>query len=124
MKTIELNKTNVSICTREEFNAYVKNHEVGSMPLGENPDKLQMLYLFSDSEKKEENPNEKDLFLVVNEDSTNHRVIVSNIMRTLISHTLDDVLGQAEDGNILSQEESDHIAFDMAADLYKLLEEL
>lgn len=125
MKTIQLEKgqigrsVEIRICTREELKNYINTHT--TVGKSENADTIQTLYLWNSEEENEKGEGKDILFAVDNE---NKNYVVSSIMRVLFGNVINELLGEAEDGNILPELEIDHIAFDLADDLYKLLEEI
>ena len=115
MKKVELNKVEVAICaTQEEFIEEASKIEMPESTKKDLPE-IQILPAYNEQENKEQ------LFIV---DAEDNKALISNIVRVLNSHQLEEAVGAAEDGNILSTEETDHMAFDFASDVYKLMDAL
>lgn len=117
MKKIRLSNVQVIICARAEFIELGKTYDLLE-ETKKHLDEMQMLYL----SHREEQEKDKDILLVMEVDDT--KTLIENIVRVLNSHQLNDAVGAAEDGNILSEEETDHMAFQFAGDIHILLEAL
>lgn len=115
MKTIGL--TDVVVIIHDTQEDFIKTAIKRDLPESTKSQlsEMKMLYTHNVEGKKDE------LDVV---DIENKKVLISNIMRNLISHSLDFVVGEAEDGNILEYSETDHMAFDLAADMQGLMSEL
>lgn len=115
MKKVELSKVAVMICaTQEEFIEEASKIEMPESTKKNLPE-MQILCAYNGKEDKDQ------LFVV---DAEDNKALISNIVRVLNSHQLEEAVGAAEDGNILSEEETDHMAFDFASDVYKLMDAL
>lgn len=123
MKTIKLEdglngcSVQVRICTREELTEYINTH---CKNVKEDTGAIQTLYLWN-ADPSNEGGKDHILFVV---DNGNKDSIVSSVMKILFNNVMNELLSEAEDGNILPEEEIDKISFGLANSLNILLKEV